>query len=49
MADESTSGSAPSESESSAHALAHGGVRRREDRCVEERRSLVDAGVPPGE
>ena len=29
-------------------ASAHGGGRRREDRRVEARRSLVDVGVPPG-
>ena len=40
-------GSASLESESHTHALAPGGVRRREDWHVEARRSLVDARVPP--
>ena len=52
MVDESASGSASPKSESHAHtrahALARGGVLRRKDRHVEERRSLVDAKVPPG-
>ena len=43
---ESAGGSASQKSESCAHALACGGVRMREDRRVEARRSLVDGGVP---
>ena len=43
---ESAGGSASPKSESRAHVLACGGVRKREDRRVEAHRSLVDAGVP---
>ena len=42
MAGESAGGSMSPESGPCAHALARGGGRRREDRCVEARRSLVN-------
>ena len=48
MGSESSGGSASPNSEPHAHALARGGVRQREDRCVEVHQSLVDAEVPPG-